>query len=145
MLELKIEELNNRTFSKEESKEDVDIDNNMKEQSLYNTSERLLKETEYLQGLIEANILLNQGWDQIEQMYLKKRHRKLSKNKKIKHLVTPRYFNQKSSTNRKSTKNLRSFTTVNSLKSCRRGKKSKPKMKNYTSYNASRDELEEDN
>ena len=61
MLELKIEELNNRTFSKEESKEDVDIDNNMKEQSLYNTSERLLKETEYLQGLIEANILLNQG------------------------------------------------------------------------------------
>ncbi|CAI2363807.1 unnamed protein product [Moneuplotes crassus] len=138
LLSKSIEDMVTDNYSKEENKEEMTTENTRIEENLYKTSERLGKESEYLQGLIEVNMLLHQGLEEIEILYLKKRNKKLN-GKKRKQMVTPRLGSLKSPTTRKSSQNVNSFRKFTRSKSGKSRRKPRPQTKVSSSYHTSRE------
>lgn len=137
MLVERVEEWSSRSYSKEESKEQINEQNIRLEEELYITADILDRESNKLEKLIENNLLLRQATEEIEMIHLKKRQRKLSKSKRRSKLISPRYDSVKSPTVKSSGK-LNSFRTAWSIKSSQRRRKSKNGIKQQNSYNTSR-------
>ena len=86
-----------------------------------------------MESLIESHLLLKQACDEMEVIYMKKRNRKLSRNKRRRRLVSPTDKSPDGCSG-----SLNTHRTITSIKSSRRRKKSKTNTKSFNSYNTSR-------
>mmetsp|Transcript_14530 Transcript_14530/g.12793 ORF Transcript_14530/g.12793 Transcript_14530/m.12793 type:complete len:108 (+) Transcript_14530:172-495(+) len=77
----KVDELGNRSYSKEDTMEELVLQNVKIEDDLVTRSERIHEESLKIQDTLETNVMLKAAVDDIEAAYIRKRQRKLSKSK----------------------------------------------------------------
>jgi Ni,Fe-hydrogenase III large subunit len=109
----RVEELSLKSHAEEEAKNAFNEDNITLEEELYNGADELDRGGIRLDKIIENNDLLSQVAEELEMVRLKKKQRKLSKNKTKGKILTSRQNsnNVKSPVN-KSAVNLSSYRTA---------------------------------
>jgi hypothetical protein len=91
----RVEEITLKSHAEEEAKEAFNEDNITLEEELYNGADELERGSIRLDKIIENNELLSQVAEELEMVRLKKKQRKLSKNKTKGKILTSRQNNNK--------------------------------------------------